>query len=75
MLPANTDFLGRDPAVPDLCGKCQNWGEYAPSGRGVPALGMCYVRRGEVPVYTTPIHGCDVQVRGVTLFRPFLVVA
>ena len=69
------DSVMRDPLPSACCGKCQYWGKAVPSGRGFAALGLCYVRRGNLPLYTPPTRACDVLAAGVLLFKPMVVLA
>ena len=63
-------------AIPTACcGNCDNWGEFLPSRRSNLPLGMCYVRRGSVTVYTAPGRACDVMAAGQLMFRAAPVLA
>ena len=64
-----------DAAPYECCGGCDRWGRASHDGRGQFALGLCYVRRGEVPVYSSATKTCDVEVRGEILFKPLQVPA
>lgn len=67
---AANDEVNTD-AVPDRrCGSCGYWGEYVHSGRTTMPLGLCFVRPGELPVYTAPTVECTVRLANVRLWKP-----
>ena len=70
MNQAANDIDVPDPLPVSRCGRCQYWGERLGSSRGVPALGVCHVRRGALPIYTPPSRACDVIAGGVLQFNP-----
>ena len=72
---AANDVVGALPIPAMCCGMCQNWRDYTIVGGGQPALGQCYVRRGELPIYTPWTRACDVEIAGRLLFKPFPVTA
>lgn len=69
-----------DETMPDAtpyecCGACDHWSSASHAGLGQFALGLCYVRRGEVPVYSSATKACDVEARGEILFKLLQVPA